>query len=632
MASSSASKSGSPRKANPGADRNPTFPLAQDVTMKIAVCIKQVPAVSMLKFDNETRRIVRDGVPNEVNPYDVLGLSLAARLKAEGGVEVVAITMGPPQARDALIQAMAMGADRAVHLNDRAFAGSDTLATSRALALALGRENPDLIICGRNSTDAETGQVGPEVAEMLGIPQITAVSKLDLDPSRGSITATRLTDEGHQDLSCDLPVLVTVTDGVADETYPRREQMEAAQSMPVEELTAADLTDDTSQLGLDGSPTWVNEIFSIESSRLGKMVRDLPTDEAVSELMDFLHERGVFGDDASSRQAGEPRGPRLERGPQGAIWVLAETLGGAVRHVTLELLGRGRDIAAETGTTVEAVLIGDEDDSHVRLLTAYGADTVHLNSDPALAEYDTESHTSVLAHLIERHSPFAVLIPSTANGRDLAARVAGRLGLGLTGDCVGLEIDDEGRLAQLKPAFGGSIVAPIVSKTLPNMATVRPGILTARAPTTLWRASSRGSRPVRSKPREFVFYGRSWTSRQRARTLSTPRGSCPSARVSEALRICRPSESWPNRSARRWARPATSPTWAGCPGSTRLGCQASRSRPTSTSPSRSVARSITPSAYSAPEPSSPSTTARAHPYSGPPTLVYSVTGWTSFRR
>ena len=94
----------------------------------------------MLKFDNETRRIVRDGVPNEVNPYDVLGLSLAARLKAERGAEVVAITMGPPQARDALVQAMAMGADRAVHLNDRAFAGSDTLATSRALALALGRE------------------------------------------------------------------------------------------------------------------------------------------------------------------------------------------------------------------------------------------------------------------------------------------------------------------------------------------------------------------------------------------------------------------------------------------------------------------------------------------------------------
>ena len=167
--------------------------------MKIAVCIKQVPVVSMLKFDNETRRVVREGVPNEVNPYDVLALSLAARLKEEHGaastgsgqVEVVALTMGPPQASDALVQALAMGADRAVHLNDRAFAGSDTLATSRALALALEREQPDLVICGRNSTDAETGQVGPEIAEILGVPQITAVSKLDADPvSRHDLSHT----------------------------------------------------------------------------------------------------------------------------------------------------------------------------------------------------------------------------------------------------------------------------------------------------------------------------------------------------------------------------------------------------------------------------------------------------------
>ena len=100
----------------------------------------------------------------------------------------------------------------------------------------------------------------------------------------------------------------------------------------------------------------------------------------------------------------------------------------------------------------------------------------------SLAEYDTEAHTAALTAAIRAHSPFAVLVPSTANGRDLAARVAGRLELGLTGDCVGLDIDDEGRLSQLKPAFGGSIVAPILSRTLPNMATVRPGILTACEP------------------------------------------------------------------------------------------------------------------------------------------------------
>ena len=450
--------------------------------MKIAVCIKQVPVISMLKFDNETRRVVREGVPNEVNPYDVLALSLAMRLRQEQGAEVVALTMGPPQASDALVQALAMGADRAVHLNDRAFAGSDTLATSRALALALEREQPDLVICGRNSTDAETGQVGPEIAEILGVPQITAVSKLDLDPEARTISATRLTDEGYQELECPLPALVTITDGAAEEIYPRREQMQEAASRPVQQVTAADLTEDLSQFGLDGSPTWVDEIFSLESTRLGTVVRDLPPDESVAQLMEFLEERGVFDGDASSQSGGAARGPRLERGAQGAIWVAAEIIGGEVRPVTLELLGRARELASQIGTSVEAVLIGDADDGRVRQLTAYGADTVHVTVGPGLAEYDTETHTAALTAAINAHSPYAVLVPSTANGRDLAARVAGRLHLGLTGDCVGLDIDDEGRLSQLKPAFGGSIVAPILSRTLPNMATVRPGILTACEP------------------------------------------------------------------------------------------------------------------------------------------------------
>ncbi len=450
--------------------------------MKIAVCIKQVPVVSMLKFDNETRRVVREGMPNEVNPYDVLALSLATRLSQEHGAEVVALTMGPPQASDALVQALAMGADRAVHLNDRAFAGSDTLATSRALALALEREQPDLVICGRNSTDAETGQVGPEIAEMLGLPQITAVSRLDMDPSAGTIAATRLTDEGYQELECPLPALVTITDGAAEEVYPRREQMQEAASRPIEHLSAIDLTDDMSQFGLDGSPTWVDEIFSLESARLGTMVRDVPTEEAVSQLMEFLEERGVFDGKSSSRSGGVARGSRLERGPQGAIWVAAEVIAGTVRPVTLELLGRARELAVQIGANVEAVLIGDDNEGRIRELTAYGADTVHVAGDARFAEYDTETHTVALTTAIRAHSPFAVLVPSTANGRDLAARVAGRLELGLTGDCVGLDIDDEGRLSQLKPAFGGSIVAPILSRTLPNMATVRPGILTACEP------------------------------------------------------------------------------------------------------------------------------------------------------
>src|SRR5215470_6384250 len=135
--------------------------------MRIAVCIKQVPVVSALQFDAETRTLKREGVRTEVSSFDVRALLKAIELRAVHGGEVVAVTMGPPQAREALAECLALGADRAVHLCDKTFAGSDTLATARALALALRRESCDLILCGRNSVDAETGQVGPEIAELL---------------------------------------------------------------------------------------------------------------------------------------------------------------------------------------------------------------------------------------------------------------------------------------------------------------------------------------------------------------------------------------------------------------------------------------------------------------------------------
>ena len=269
---------------------------------------------------------------------------------------------------------------------------------------------------------------------------------------------------------------------MAEETYPRREDMEEARHKTIRELTAADLSEDMSQFGESGSPTWVNEIFSVESARSAVVIRDATAENAVSQVMEFLDERGVFDSDGSSTRAAAPRSPRTEGGDCGAFWVAAEIMGGTVRPVTLELLGRARELASILGTTVEAVLIGSGDESYISELTAYGADVVHVADSTNLAIYDTEAHTAILAEAIRNYSPFAVLLPSTANGRDLAARVAGRLELGLTGDCVGIEIDDEGRLSQLKPAFGGSIVAPILSRTLPNMATVRAGLLSACEP------------------------------------------------------------------------------------------------------------------------------------------------------
>ena len=379
-----------------------------------------------------------------------------------------------------------MGGDRAIHLVDRAFAGSDTLATSRALSLALRREGFDLVVCGRSSVDGETSQVGPEVAEMLGLPQVTNVTGLELDVGQDGVpvrlTARRLTEEGRQLVSCPLPALVTVTEGVAPEVYPSRDALAAAADLPIDVVTAADLSQDASLFGLEGSPTWVRGFDVVESHRDGIVARDEPVPDAVERMLDYLEERGVFDDESAEQRERRPRGPRRSAGEAGPTWVLAELAGDEPRRVTLELLGEAGRLAAEVGSSVEALVVGHGVGGHAGALTAHGADRVLTADDERLAPFDAELTAAVVADAVRERAPYALLAPSTIDGRDAAARVAARLGLGLTGDCVGLEIDGEGRLVQLKPAFAGNVVAPILSKTVPQMATVRPGLLDPAAP------------------------------------------------------------------------------------------------------------------------------------------------------
>ena len=157
-------------------------------------------------------------------------------------------------------------------------------------------------------------------------------------------------------------------------------------------------------------------------------------------------------------------------------------MGDTLRPVSLELLGKAVELSAQYSCEVGAVLIGSGLDAHIAPLAEYGADVVYRAEDARLACYDTDLYAVLLSRAVQAHKPQVLLLGSTAIGRDLAPRVAARLGLGLTGDCVDLEVDDQGRLLQLKPAFGGNIVAPILSKTTPAMATVRPGMLSPSQP------------------------------------------------------------------------------------------------------------------------------------------------------
>jgi len=444
--------------------------------MRLVVCVKYVPALGALRFDPATRRLVREGVPGEVSSFDLRALGAATALAKQHGGEVVALTMGPPAAREGLVECLALGADRGVHLLDSVLAGSDTLATARALAAGLRREAPDLILFGRASTDAETGQVGPEVAELLDLPQVTCARRLELDARARTFVAERETDDGFETVSGALPAVVTAAEDLAEERFPSKAERQAAAAKPIATFTAADLGLVADQVGATGSPTWVAGIEPVEIERRAELVAGDDPQAQARALAARLRERGAL-----ERAAEPPSLPERTPGRGASVWVVVELGREGIRPVTAELLTKAAELSLRLDGPVEAVVIG-RGTMDAAALASLGADRVLVADDPALAPYTTDAHAAVLADAIRARQPRLVLLGSTVRGRDLAPRVAGRLGLGLTGDAIDLDVDAEGRIRQHKPAFGGSIVAPILSRTRPEMATVRPGILRAARP------------------------------------------------------------------------------------------------------------------------------------------------------
>ncbi|MSQ27930.1 MAG: hypothetical protein EXR51_07315 [Dehalococcoidia bacterium] len=449
--------------------------------MNIVVCMKQVPQVADIKFDHETKTIVREGVPLQMNSLDRRAITQAVKLKESHGGAITVITLGPPQAKSLLAEALATGADRAIHIVGRAFAGSDTLATSRALAAAIKKLDYDVVFCGRFSIDAETGQVGPEVAELLGIPQATNLRRLEASADGKTFTVLRETEEGAETLEIKGPALFTAGEFLVTPIRPTADQVKEAMERPMDQWTLADLGLSADQVGSAGSPTSVSEIREMIVPREQKTLTGDDPDALARQAVDFLLKRGMFTawdrPGASVRVPDSRKSSRRDR----TVWVVAEMAQGRVREVTLELLGRGLELATESDGELAAVLIGHNVTQHAATLAAHGADRVYVADHASLAEYDTAAYAQVLAQAIQAKQPYAVLMGATVNGRDLAPRVAARLGLGLTGDCIGIGINAFDELEQLKPAFGGNIVAPIITRTYPVMATVRPGILSKAA-------------------------------------------------------------------------------------------------------------------------------------------------------
>lgn len=454
--------------------------------MKIAVCIKYVPVVAQMRFDPATRTMVREGVASEINPFDRLGVACAVALRTAPDDEVIVVSMGPPHTREGLLQCLALGADRAVLLSDRALAGSDTLATARALALLLAREQPDLILCGRNSTDAETGQVGPELAELLHLPHISQVRALSYEAQSRQCLAERVTDLGTQQVVCPLPALVCVTEGVAPERYPLPPEVEAAQQKPIAMVTCAQLDADVAQFGLAGSPTWVEALRPVLSSRRGVVITEADPTQAAQQVAAQVREHLQHLPTQHAATAQQPVTPRYPAQHQQSLWVVAERAGTGLRRVTLEMLGKARALSAITRSEVVAVLIGQRQDSLVQELMAYGADRVLVLDNTELGAVWSRAVSATLAEAVRQAQPYAVLFAATADSRDLAARLAAQLQLGLTGDAIDLETDAAGQLIALKPAVGGQVLAPIRCHTMPTLVTLRPGVLRPGAPDTTY--------------------------------------------------------------------------------------------------------------------------------------------------
>jgi electron transfer flavoprotein beta subunit len=262
--------------------------------MKIIVTVKQVPATHEVKIDPKTGTLIREGVPSIINPEDKNAIEEALRIKeSQDGVDITVLSMGPPQAETALREALAMGADSAVLVSDRAFAGADTLATSYVLSRAIKKiKRYDLILCGRQAIDGDTAQVGPQLAEVLDLPQATYAEEINI---KGNVVTVKSNfDSVIRIIEMKMPALITVTNRI---NKPRFKTMNgvlrAFRDKEVVTWTKKDLKLNPMRIGINGSPTWVRKTFIPSHSRDG-LVIEKKSMEIAEDILDYLLEKALL--------------------------------------------------------------------------------------------------------------------------------------------------------------------------------------------------------------------------------------------------------------------------------------------------------------------------------------------------
>ncbi|MHB8288973.1 MAG: FAD-binding protein [Acidimicrobiales bacterium] len=459
--------------------------------MDVAVLVKQVPQVDALELGADGR-LRRDRVELEMNPYCRRAVSQGVALVRKFGGRCVVVTLGPPSAEEVLREAVAWGADEGIHVVDPVFAGSDTLATARALAAALRAVGPfDLILLGRNSVDADTGQVGPQIAELLDLPFAASARYMELDG--GSLTLGCEVDDGHKELRLMLPAMVSVAERLCQPAKVPPQRRAAVAAARLRRLAAADLG--PGPWGGAASPTAVGATRVLDVAR-HRLRPPGSTSEQVHHTVTLLREWCVLPtaagiDDLSMggtrRSAGCTPNTAASRGAPAATLSPAVAPGsnvGADRSIVVlaepgrhDLLSALLAEAYRLAARVQAdVVVAGPDPGDPGLLWQLGADRViHMTGSSV-----EEDLAGVFATWCRRSTPWAVLAPGTLWGREVAARLAASLGAGMVGDAVSLDVDDSCRLVCWKPAFSGRIVAEVTTSSAVQVATVRPGSQQAR--------------------------------------------------------------------------------------------------------------------------------------------------------
>lgn len=259
--------------------------------MNIVVCLKQVPDTNEVKIDPKTGTLIREGVPSIINPDDKNALEESIAIKEKVGGKVTVVSMGPPQAVDALREALAMGADEAILVSDRAFAGADTQATSYALAGALKNLDYDLVFAGRQAIDGDTAQVGPQIAEKLGLPQITYVEKVDVEGN--TLKVQRAWEDGYEIAKIKTPCMLTAIKELNEPRYMSMKNIFEVFKKEVKVWSADDLEVDKAKLGLNGSCTKVKRSHTKEAKGVGEVINK-PIKDAVAYSISKLREKHVI--------------------------------------------------------------------------------------------------------------------------------------------------------------------------------------------------------------------------------------------------------------------------------------------------------------------------------------------------